>query len=577
MHGKTPTDANATLGADTLADVLAAHDIRTVFALAGASFTFLLRALEQRGVTVISTRHESATVAAADGYARVTGKPGVALIISDQGVPNAIGGLASAYYASSPVIVLVARLPLAWEEAEGEVDADANALVAPVSKWARTIPSAERIGEYAYAALKWATFGRPGPVVLSFVQDILAEPVAPSGALAPLPRPARPALDRAALDEMLDLLAKAERPILIAGSEAARDDAGPACRALAAMGIPVLGNGLGRGLAPEDEVSGFPWPYAQICACEADLVIFAGARPTRRFGFALPPRLAPDAAVIQIDSRPEFLHRNRRMSAAGAADIGVALRQLADGAAAAGLSWSTDWLVEALKPRAAAVRALAERRTGPIHPVELAAEIESLSPPDAIMVGDGADIQNWAYGVIRAKSNPVFLEHYPLGSMGIGLPMAIGAAAAAKEMAGEAPARPVVMLTGDGSFGFYPGELQSAAQAGLNLTIVIANDAAWGTELHGQRAVLGDDYNTRLQPSRYERIAGAFDLPGYFVADRADLRPQLARALADPATAVVNVMIDEQAGAQLKSDRQVNMILFSEVTQGIAALKGAEK
>ena len=190
------------------------------------------------------------------------------------------------------------------------------------------------------------------------------------------------------------------------------------------------------------------------------------------------------------------------MSVAAAADIGIALQQVADGVAARGLKWSTDWLVESLRPRAEAVRALATRDRGPVHPVEVAAAVEELSRPDAIMIGDGADIQNWAYGVMRAKTNPAFLEHYPLGSMGVGMPMAVGAAAAAREQAGDDRPRPVVMVTGDGSFGFYPAELQSAAQAGLNLTVVIANDAAWGTELHGQRRRAGRrlQHPARAQP-----------------------------------------------------------------------------
>ncbi|MBH0114470.1 thiamine pyrophosphate-binding protein [Novosphingobium sp. YJ-S2-02] len=575
-HGRKA--AARTIGADALAEFLLAQDIRTVFSLAGASFTYLLRALEQRGIAVIPTRHESATVAAADGYARVTGKLGVALIIADQGVPNAIGGLTSAFYASSPVMVLAARLPLAWEEAEGEVDHDANQLVRPVTKWARNVPDASRLLEYCQAAAKRALYGRPGPVVLSFEQDILADELAGDGPAAqPLPAECKPALATSTCAALDALLAGAQRPLIVAGSEATRDGAGPALRALAERGIPVLGNGLGRGLVPEDRIRGFSWPYAQIAACKADLVLFLGARTTRRVGFGLPPRLAPDARVVQIDSSAEFLHRNRIADLAAQADIAQAASQIEALCAQGNRQWSGQWLNEALEERRTALGALAARDAGPIHPLETVAALVRHTPEDAIVIGDGADIQNWAYGLQTIHTAPGFIEHYPLGSMGIGLPMALGAAAAAREMAGEGPARPVVMLTGDGSFGFYPAELQSAAQAGLKFTVVIANDAAWGTELHGQKVVTGAAYNTALTPARYERVAQAFDLDGYHVERREDLEGAISAAMASPGTAVVNVMIDDEAGMALKRDPRVNMILFSEVTEGIRTLsQGSE-
>ena len=110
-------------------------------------------------------------------------------------------------------------------------------------------------------------------------------------------------------------------------------------------------------------------------------------------------------------------------------------------------------------------------------------------PDDAILVGDGADIQNWMYGALRVRQAPGFLDHYPLGAMGVGTPLAVGAAAAATEAPG--PARTVVLVTGDGAFGFHPAELHAAARAGLRLVCIVGNDGAWGTEMHGQVQAVG--------------------------------------------------------------------------------------
>jgi acetolactate synthase-1/2/3 large subunit len=179
-------------GAEAVCEVLAQHGVGTTFALGGASHTFLLDALERRGVGIVSTRHETGTVAAADGYSRVTGKLGVALIISDQGVPNAITGIATAFHACSPVLVLVARLPTASLEAEAEADHDKQALTESIVKWSRTVPSAERLPEYVDVAARRALTGRPGPTVLVIPQEFLQANLAAFH----VPRPPVPARGR---------------------------------------------------------------------------------------------------------------------------------------------------------------------------------------------------------------------------------------------------------------------------------------------------------------------------------------------------------------------------------------------
>jgi acetolactate synthase-1/2/3 large subunit len=208
-----------------------------------------------------------------------------------------------------------------------------------------------------------------------------------------------------------------------------------------------------------------------------------------------------------------------------------------------------------------------------VHPLALGREIAALAPNDSIFVGDGADVQNWMYGAIKVRRAPGFLDHYPMGAMGVGTPLAVGAAAAAQELHERhgAPLRRVVLTTGDGSFGFYPAELHAAAQAGLPIVTVIGNDAAWGTELHGQLQAIKRSVNTELGLQRYELIGQAFGCHGEFVANQSQLRPALERAFAAATPAVVNVALDRDAGAELKTEPLARMILFDDLATSLAA------
>jgi len=561
-------------GGMVISRALARHGVRTVFALGGASHTHLLDALERDGFSIISSRHETGAVGAADGYARVTGRIGVALVIADQGLPNAIMGIATAFHAASPVLVLVARLPNSWTEAESEYDNLKHELVAPVVKWARTVPSAERLVEYVDTACKRALSGRAGPVVLQLPQEYLAATVRDQGALQLEPQAiARPAPEPAAVEAAAQLLMSAERPLLICGAGAARGGAAPALLELCRrFGFPITGNGLGRGLVPEDWQMSFNWPLAQVAARQADVVLVVGARLKQRLGYGLPPRFAAGARFIQVDIEAEEPGRNRRVEVPVIADAGRFCARLVEALERHSFARTPrpGWLREALAERLTWLEERATADIDPIHPLRLGRELMLRLPADAIVVGDGADVQNWMYGALRIRQAPGFLDHYPLGGMGIGTPLAVGAAAAARELAGagETPRR-VVLVTGDGSFGFYPAELHAAARAGLPLVTVVCNDAAWGTEKHGQQAEIGRTVNTELGALPYEHLGIAFGGSGLRVERLAELGPALDAAFAEQKPCVVNVVVDPQAGAALKTEPHARLIMFDDLAASL--------
>ena len=568
--------AGTLTGGAVVSQALARYGVRTVFAVGGASHTHLLDALDRDGVRVISSRHESGCVGAADGYARATGRIGVALIIAEQGLPNAINGIAVAYHAASPVLVLVARLPNSWTEAEAEHDNARHSLVDSITKWARTVPTPDRLAEFVDAGCKRALSGRCGPVLLQVPQEYFGASVAGPGAAAqPAPSIARPAADPARIAQAARLLRDAQRPLLITGAGATWGRAQEPLAALVEQAdLPIAGNGLGRGVVPEDWERSFSWPLMQIAAREADVVCLIGARLKQRLGFGLPPRFAPGAKFIQVDIEPTELSRNRRIDVPIVADAGIACRQLLDAMQAAGAARGlrANWVRDALRDRLRRLDDIvATAGTGAVHPLVLGRELARRLPENAIIVGDGADVQNWMYGALRVRRAPGFLEHYPMGAMGSGTPLAVGAAAAARELAvvhGE-PLRPVLLVTGDGSFGFYPAELHAAAQAGLKIICVVGNDGAWGTELHGQVQAIGRTINTELSAARYDLVGRGFGCHGEYVQHAAELQPALDRAFAQNGPSVIDVALDRNAGAQIKSDPLARMIMFDDLASNL--------
>lgn len=576
----------ALTGGMVVSQALGRYGVRSVFALAGASHTYLLDALQQDGWQIYSHRHESGCVSAADGYARVTGQLGIALIIADQGMPNAINGIATAFQAGSPVLILVARLPNSWTEAESEYDNLKQPLVSSISKWARTVPSANRLAEYVDTAAKRALSGRPGPVVLQIPQEYLGETVAPETSLSARPAPAsRPAPDAGAIREAAQRLYRAKTPLLITGAGATQSDAAEIIARLAKdFSLPIAGNSLGRGLVAENFVTSFNWPYMQYVAHQADVVCVLGSRLKQRLGYGLPPRFARDATFIQVDIEAEELSRNRRVEIPIVADVRLACEALyrelealraADPTHADSINPARhNWVYQALAPRRQALdalRASVKPAAGTLHTLQLGDRLAAKLPDDAIVVGDGADIQNWMYASLAVKRNPGFMDHYPMGAMGVGTPLSVGAAAAAKEISQTRTKnlRQVVLVTGDGAFGFYPAELHAAALAGLKLIVIIGNDGAWGTELHGQLAILGRSVNTELQHLPYEKVAEGFGCRGEAVTELAQLDSALERAFTADGPYLLNVHIDRHAGALLKTEPLVRMILFDDLEKNL--------
>lgn len=558
-------DGGATC-ADYIADAIVATGCATVFALAGATHAPLLFALEDRGASIVGGRHESGTVGAADGYARRTGRTGFALIVAEQGLANAMTALMTAAQAESPLVVIATRFPDNWVEPAIQYAVDRHELTGPFLKFSRTVPSPDRLGEYVHAAIKAANEGVPGPALLVLPLDFLGR-ACPNAPRAPFVPTALPAAGREQVERIADLLNEARRPIIVTDNRAAQSDCSAPLTALAAMGIPVLGNGLGRGLAPEVAPTGYPWPYAQRAASEADLVIVVGARMNLWFGYGLSPRFSPAARFVHIDSAADAIGRNAAVDVPVLADPGGTLAALVAILAGRGFSRDAGWIATELAARTARVEQLLDDYGPGLHAATIGAVLDEVLAEDRVLVCDGADSMNFTFARMRVHRPRSYSDLLPFGAMGAGFPIAIGMAAAEAEAArtsGSKPA-PVAFVTGDGSLGFFLAELDTMARARLPLTVLVSNDGKWGTEYHGQKLAYGRTANTDIGHADYAAIARGFGCDGHTVSTRSALAAAVAQAVERAGPTLIDVRVDPEGGLIRKTDPLLGMILFEDI------------
>ena len=538
--------SNQMTGGEIIAKTLHGYGVQTVACLSGTAHTHLLFALENNDIRIVSGRHETATVAVADGYARVAGRLGVALIKADQGLPNDMSGILTAQQACSPVIVLVSMLPNSKREAADEWPNDWLDIVKPYVKWARTVSSVDRLEEFVHAAARNALNGRPGVALLGIPQQFEGEAVEAIKTHRP-PPPLGPRPNEDSINRAADLLSKAKRPMVLAGTGAALSGAGPSLRNLAkAFRYPIIANALGRGLVPEDMTLGFPWHLAQAAAKDADVVLVVGMRLTERIGYGLAPRFAADAKFIQVDIEAEEIGRNREIDVPihGDAQLSVDALYKALKKRKVDSKGDPQWVNKSLEARLNRIEELGNNAEGPIHPYKIGRELMDQMPANAIYVGDGADVQNWMHAILRIKSERGFLDHYPLGSMGIGTPLAIGAAAAARDMAEEygVDRRPVVLVTATA-----PGGRKSMANS---MPSAVRSIASWvsGTTISWQ--IYSAETVKRLNSRRMSN-------------------QPLKRAFTADTFSIINILTDPMAGLVRKQDPRVQTVAFEDLVSSL--------
>lgn len=528
-------------GGRIVARWLKAQGVATAFTVCGEHILALLDGLAFEGIRVVGARHEQAAVLMAEGYARASGRPGVALVTAGPGLTNAVTGLATAAGAGTPVLLLAGRTSFRRRGQGTFQDVDQLAIVASLARWAGEARSAERVPEDLDAAWRAMRAGGSGPAYLEIPYDVLgAEGGEP--ALAPVGEPERPWAPDADVARAAEELGRAEKPVVIAGSGAFWSGAGPALAALAERArLPVVAINSARGLLPDDHACALgPLGHGSVAILQADAVLLIGTRLNVSLTFGGPPLFGEGARIVQIDLDPEAMKLNRPADLPLVGDARAVLEQLA---ATWGGQPKDAWLAECQANRASMAALFAANRAAdgaPVHPGRVPYDAVDAAGPESVLVADGGDILTWSVTALPAYGpGRLITTHDSLGTIGVGLPYAIGARAAH-------PERPVVLVTGDGAFGFNVMEIETAVREGLPVVSVVANNAAWGNVRWEQHEVWQTHTATDLSPVRYDLVAEALGGRGWHVESAAQLRPAIEEAIASGAPAVVNAVTDRE-------------------------------
>ena len=491
-------------GADILARALAAAGTRHVFALSGNHVMPVFDAALEAGLSLVHVRHEAAAVHMADAWGRLTGEPGVALVTGGPGHANAVSALYTALASESPLVLISGHAPLD-ELGKGAFQEMRQAEVAaPLAKASWTAQSAEALAGDIVRAWREARSGTPGPVHLSVPNDVLDAVVD-----CAVPPSSDFELHEPAVDTrgLLDALASAKHPLIIAGPAAMRKGTG---RLEEAIGVPVIGMQSPRGMS--DPSLG---RIAEVLK-KADVVVLAGKRLD--FSLSFGRALAPGCRVIEAGTE--------MMDVLPIKEPG-----------------SKAWLDEAraaLRYRPPEWQHAKSADGGPVHPLELCRAAQKLlDAPDAVLVCDGGEFGQWAQATLSA---PRRLINGPAGAIGAALPFAAAAKLAF-------PRAPVLAVLGDGTFGFHMAEIDTAVRCGLNYVAVIGNDATWNAEYQIQLRAYGAERarGCELLPTRYGAVAAAMGAHGEDVLRVEELEPALKRATQAGRPACVNVMIERLA------------------------------
>jgi len=565
-------------GSEVLAQALRTQGVDTMFYLMGGPMLETEAAAIALGIRAIDHRHEQAAAFAAHAYTRVLRRPGVCMGASGPGATNLLTGVATAFTDCAPLVAIGGSSPRVSFGMEAFQEIDQLAVFKPVTKWAERCYDAKRIPDVVASAFRHATSGRPGPVYIDMPGDVLGEKIEEERVTyAPAWKPSPRTLgDTGAIKEAIALLAKAERPLVIAGSGVWWSDAAAALQTFVeAAGTPFYTKPISRGLIPEDHALSF-LNARSTAFTEADVLLAVGTRFDWMIQFGRPPRFGANLKVIHVDVNPAELGHNRDVDVPIAGDARAVLEQLT--AEARGKldpkrygNWTGRLRVIDAEKGAESDKAMSSDKL-PIHPLRLCKEVRDFMRRDTILVVDGQEILNFGRQAIPTYTPGHRLNSGAFGTMGVGLPYGVGAKVAKPDAqvlvlhgdgsfgtmgvglpygVGAKVAKPdaqVLVLHGDGSFGINAMDIDTAVRHKINVVCVISNNGGWTADAEWSRPLPKPGRN--LGFTRYDRLAMDLGAHGEHVEKPNDIRPALERAFAAGKPAVVNVITDHTARAQ---------------------------
>jgi acetolactate synthase-1/2/3 large subunit len=537
MASETAQETGTYHGGRLVARRLKAHGVSHLFTLSGGHLFSIYDGCREEGIAIVDVRHESTAAFAAEGWAKVTREPGVCALTAGPGVTNGMSAIASAQANHSPMVVLGGRAPaMRWGQGSLQ-ELDHVPFVRPLTKLAATVSSTEEIPGLLDDAFAAACSPHSGPAFVDFPLDHVFMEAREEDSEAP-GRADAPAAAQETIERAAELLAAAERPVIMAGTDLYWGRGEQQLLALAqARRIPVFLNGLARGSIPADHELFFSRTRSQALK-GADVAFVIGVPMDFRLAFGA--AFGEDTDIVVVDvAEPERRHP-RPVAAECYGAIGPTLAAIAAAAgedAAGNQHWIAELRAAESDKRASEQAELADERA-PLHPMRLYAELAGVLDRDTIVIGDGGDFVSYAGRVVDSYQPGCWLDPGPFGCLGTGPGYALAAKLAR-------PDSQVVLLLGDGAFGFAGMEFDTLARHGVNVVAVMGNNGIWALEKHPMEFLYGYSVAADLRPgTRYDQVVEALGCHGELVERPDQLRGALERALSAGQPALVNVLTD---------------------------------
>jgi acetolactate synthase-1/2/3 large subunit len=536
----------ATSGQTVHAGLLIARRLResgieTVFTLSGGHLFSIYDGCRAEGIRLIDTRHEQTAAFAAEGWSKVTRVPGVVALTAGPGVTNGMSAMGAAQQNQSPLVVLAGRAPAGRWGMGSLQEIDHVPFVTPLCRYAATAQSPDEVGDRVDEALRATVCAPSGVAFVDFPMDHVfgaAVDRKQPGALTDLP--VVPGPDAESMHRAVTLLAQAQRPVIMAGTNVWWGHAEVALSELAEqLRIPVFANGMARGVVGADRDLAFSRARS-VALKQADVALVVGVPMDFRLGFG--GVFGADTQLIVADRVEPDRRHPRAVSAAVYGDLRTILTALgADPAQAPPTPDHEGWIASLRKiednARAAEKVELADTRS-PLHPMRVYSELLPMLDRDAIIVIDGGDFGSYAGRVIDSYVPGAWLDSGPFGCLGSGPGYALAAKLAK-------PERQVVLIQGDGAFGFSGMEWDTLVRHGVQVVSVVGNNGIWALEKHPMEMLYGYSVVADLRPgTRYDEVVRALGGHGELVSQPEQLGPALRRAFDSGLPAVVNALTD---------------------------------
>jgi acetolactate synthase-1/2/3 large subunit len=545
-------EANVVSGGHLVAKALKSEGVDTIFTLCGGHIIDIYDGCIDEGIKIIDVRHEQVAAHAADGYARQTGRLGCVVTTAGPGCTNAVTGIATALRSESPVLHIGGQSALVQWKMGGLQDLPHVDLMRPITKFASTVMSTERVADMISMAVREAFAGAYGPVYLEIPRDVLDREIDVSKAVLPKPghyRASTRALgDERDIERLADLLVNAERPAILYGQQvwAARGHE-EAVALLKGLDIPGYFNGASRGLLPPGDPHHFDRTRSQAFA-KADVIVIVGTPFDFRMGYG---KRISAPALVQIDLDYRTVGKNRDLTLGIVGDPGAVLgavlaaanSRLKNDKRQARRAWMKE-LAAAEEQATEKLMPLFKSNSTPIHPYRVAWELNEFLSEETIYIGDGGDVVTISAQAVRPRRPGHWMDPGALGSLGVGT----GFALAAKLVH---PRKEVLCYYGDGSFGMTAFDMETANRFGAPYIAVIGNNSAMNQIRYGQLAKYGEsrgNVGNLLGDVPFGKFAEMLGGYGEEVREPGQIAPALRRARESVAatgrSAVINIWVD---------------------------------